>query len=212
MRAIQKRAEPRSLTKYRATIHADFDNYQRKDELRESLSAEQGAVCCYCMQRIRPTVDGMKIEHWHCQTDFPDEQLDYRNLLGACLGGQGKPPNLQHCDTRKGDQHLSRNPANPAHQIESLIAFLADGTVESSDTWLNVELSSVLNLNLAMLKRNRKAALDFFKQSLDGRGTLSKAELQREFAKWSSIGNGGRLEEYCQVVVYWIKKRIARAP
>ncbi|HUY35783.1 MAG TPA: hypothetical protein VMV69_23770 [Pirellulales bacterium] len=106
---------------------------------------------------------------------------------------QRKPPNLQHCDTRKGDQGLSRNPANPAHQIESLISFLADGTVESSDTALNTELSSVLNLNLPMLKRNRKAALDVFQQSLDGRGTLSKAELQRECMKWSSVGDGGRL-------------------
>ena len=67
MRAIQKTAEPMSLTQHRANTNAVYDNYQEKDDLRESLSAEQGAICCYCLQRIRPTLDGMKIEHWHSQ-------------------------------------------------------------------------------------------------------------------------------------------------
>jgi uncharacterized protein (TIGR02646 family) len=103
MRAIQKSDEPPSLTQHRASGNAyyvpDYDNYQRKDDLRDSLVAEQGAICCYCLQRIRPTQDGMKIEHWHCQRHHGDEQLDYGNLLGACLGGQGQPPDRQHCDT-----------------------------------------------------------------------------------------------------------------
>ena len=211
MRAIVKGQEPQSLVRHRASTQADYDNYPNKDELRQALAAEQGAICCYCVQRIRRAADGMKIEHWHCQTTYPAEQLDWGNLLGACLGGQGKPPNFQHCDTRKGDQDLSRNPANSGHNIEAFVSFLADGTIESSDGTLNDELDSVLNLNLPMLKRNRKAALDQFKQSLTGRGTLSKAELQRDLDTWSNIGDGGRLPEYCQVVVYWIRKRLARA-
>ena len=88
--------------------------------------------------------------------------------------------------------------------------FLSDGTIESSDADFNNELNSVLNLNLMMLKCNRVAVLDMFKRSLDGRGALSEAELQRKCAKWSSVGNEGELKEYCQVVVYWIMKRIAR--
>lgn len=152
----------------------------------------------------------MKIEHWHCQTRYPAEQLDYGNLLGACLGGQGKPPKFQHCDTRKGDQEFSRNAANRAQNIEALIAFLDDGAIESSDATLNDELNSVLNLNLLMLKRNRKAALDQFTRPLAGRGTLTKTQLQRELQKWSTIAEGSQLAEYCQVVVYSIKKRLAR--
>ena len=81
MRAIHKGAEPQSLVEHRAASHSDFDNYKHSDELRESLVAEQGAICCYCLQRIRPTAEGMKIEHWHCQTKYPAEQLDYGNLL-----------------------------------------------------------------------------------------------------------------------------------
>jgi len=210
MKAIRKGAEPQSLTQHRASNHADYDNYVQKDELRASLVAEQGAICCYCLRRIHPTADAMKIEHWHCQTRYANEQLDYGNLLGACLGGQGTPPNFQHCDTKKGDLDLARNPATPAHNIEAFIAFLVDGAIESSDPALNRQLASVLNLNLLMLKRNRKAALDAFQASLRGRGTLSKADLEREAAAWSTATNG-RLKEYCQVVLYWLRKRIARA-
>jgi uncharacterized protein (TIGR02646 family) len=210
MRRIVKQAAPLSLTQHRANNHADYDNYQQKDELRECLVAEQGAICCYCLQRIHPAGDGMKIEHWRCQANYPAEQLDYGNLLGACLGGQGKPPNLQHCDTKKGDLDLARNPATAAHNIEAFIAYLSDGTIESSDAVLNDQLTPVLNLNLPMLKRNRQAALDGFKDSLAGRGTLSRAELAREIATWSSLTNG-RLKEHCQVVLYWLRKRMARS-
>ena len=210
MKAIHKQTEPQSLTQHRARSHADYDNYQEKDELRQYLVTEQGSICCYCLQRIHPTQDGMKIEHWHCQTNYRNEQLDYSNLLGACRGGHGMPPHLQHCDTRKGDLDLARNPANPAHNIEAFISFLADGTVESSDDVLNAQLTQVLNLNLFMLKRNRKAALDGFKKSLAGRGTLSRADLEREITAWSMATNG-RLKEYCQVVLYWLRNRIARA-
>ena len=116
MRAIQKGTEPTSLARHRSSSSgdyvADYDNYQHKDELRQSLVTEQGKICCYCMQRIEPTENGMKIEHWHSQRHYPTERLDYANLLGACLGGEGQPPNQQHCDTRKGESELSKNPAN----------------------------------------------------------------------------------------------------
>jgi uncharacterized protein (TIGR02646 family) len=210
MKAIRKQQEPQSLVHHRANTHADYDNYQHKDDLRQSLVAEQGAICCYCMQRIHATAEGMKIAHWRSQTRYPAEQLDYDNLLGACLGGQGKPPNLQHCDTKQGDDDVARNPAMQAHNIEAFIAYLADGSIESSDPVFDGQLSKVLNLNLLMLKRNRKSVLDGFKETLAGRGTLSKAELERERDEWLTPKDG-RLKEYCQVVVYWLNKRIRRA-
>ena len=87
MRTITKGDEPASLVKHRATAHADYENYPDKDTLRSHLVREQRGLCCYCLSRIRPTADTMKIEHWHSQDEFSSEQLDYSNLLGACLGG-----------------------------------------------------------------------------------------------------------------------------
>lgn len=213
MRAIRKQSEPKSLTEYRSSGNPnfvpDYDGYPNKGDLRKSLVEEQGGICCYCMQRIHPREESMKIEHWHSREGYPEEQLDYGNLLGACSGGRGQPPQLQHCDTRKANQDLSRNPANPKHRIGAFISFLADGSVQSADPVFNAQLTDVLNLNLERLKRNRKAALDAFKQTLEGRGALSKAELERKARAFSTQSNG-YLPEYCEVVLYWLRKRSAR--
>lgn len=214
MRAIKKGLEPKSLTKHRASGNAnyvpDYDNYKHVDDLRESLVAEQGAICCYCLQRIRPNEGDMKVEHWHCQTEFISEQLDYKNLLGACIGGEGRPKASQHCDTRKGNSALSRNPANPSHRIESYISFLGNGVIESQDATLNRELNDVLNLNLDWQVKNRKAVVDGFIKGLSKyQGDFTREILSRWIAQWNG-DNGGDQEPYCHVVVFWLKKKLAR--
>ncbi|MBY3757706.1 TIGR02646 family protein [Azospirillum formosense] len=161
---MTKGAEPKSLTERRATVAVDdprgYDDYREKEEVRATLVAEQRALCCYCMGRIVNDPLKMKIEHWRCQEHHRKLQLDYSNLLGACLGGEGKSPNEQHCDTKKASCDLKWNPANPAHAIESRLRYLADGTVESADQEFNAQINDVLGLNLAHLKSNRKAVLD----------------------------------------------------
>jgi uncharacterized protein (TIGR02646 family) len=157
---ITKGAEPNSLKQHRAQAHSDYDNYAHKDELRAALAGEQRGLCCYCTGRIRPVSTEMKIEHWQCQTTYPKQQLVYGNLLGACLGGEGKSRAEQHCDTRKASDDLKWNPAIAAHVIESRLRYLADGTVESNDYEFNTQINDVLGLNLAYLKNNRKAVLD----------------------------------------------------
>lgn len=147
----------------------------------------------------------MKIEHWHSQSPskYPEEQLDYTNLLGACKGNEGQPRAKQHCDSRKADQHLSRNPANPAHAVEDFIRFEFDGSIASTGPIFDTEPNAVLNLNLAFLKNNRKVTLDAFKVLLgkDGR-------LERHLQKWNGELDSGALQPYCQVVVYWLRKRL----
>jgi uncharacterized protein (TIGR02646 family) len=205
MRTIQKNGEPASLTSHRKQPHASYDNYEDKDTLRQSLVAEQRGLCCYCQSRIRPDAAGMKIEHWQCQAEYPDRRLDYRNLLGACLGGEGRPNHEQHCDTRKGNRDLCFCPADPAHPIEQRIKFLGNGEIASDDDAINTALNDILNLNLAQLVSNRKAVLDAFKRRL-GRGNLNAA---RELKKWDG-SQPGDLPEYAQVMVYWLEKKIAR--
>ena len=210
MRTIIKRSEPASLAQHRCSQHADFDNYSDKAVLRTSLVSEQRGLCCYCLSPIQPQNNAMKIEHWHSQTKFPAEQLDYPNLLGTCLGNEGQPRKRQHCDTHKGDDTLSKNPANQSHRIESLFRFTADGTTESDDPTLNREINDVLNLNLPFLKNNRKAALEGFKAALDKRGTLQRPTLERLLRDWNGESHSNFLRPYCQVVVYWLRKRLAR--
>jgi uncharacterized protein (TIGR02646 family) len=209
MRRITKGPEPASLTQYRQTPSADYEGYRDKDALRVSLVNEQRGLCCYCLSRIRPESQRMKIAHWHSQTKYPREQLAYANLLGACLGNQGLRPKDQHCDTRQGNDDLSRNPANSDHQIDSFIRFEGDGQITSQDQIFDKEINQVLNLNLAFLKRERKAVLDSFQITLKKRGMLKRATLERLFRDWNGE-SGGELRPYCQVIVYWLRKRLAR--
>jgi uncharacterized protein (TIGR02646 family) len=160
VRTIIKSAEPNSLTRHRTQAHSDYVNYPRKDELRTALVGDQKGLCCYCTGRIRAEPNAMRIEHWQSQARYPQYQLAYGNLLGACLGGDGQAKPDQHCDTKKGERALQWNPATAAHMIETRLRYLADGTVESSDVIFDTQLHEVLGLNLAYLKNSRKAVLD----------------------------------------------------
>jgi len=211
MRTILKDTEPASLAQHRLTAHADFENYADKDNLRACLVREQRGLCCYCLSRIRPDGATMKIDHWHCREHHPTEQLDYGNLLGACLGGQGQSPDQQHCDTKKGMSLLSKNPAKPLHAVENFIRYEPDGTISSSDLEFDAELNDVLNLNVAFLKNNRKATLEAFKLTLLKRGELQRPTIERWLGDWNGESHPNELKPFCQVVVYWLRKRLARA-
>jgi uncharacterized protein (TIGR02646 family) len=213
MRQIKKGKPPKSFVEYCAKNGANYVGFQtatRMKALRDSLIAEQGGICCYCMQRIRALEGSIKIEHWRSQARFPDDQLLYSNLLGACMGNEGQPPHLQHCDTRKGSQSLCKNPADSAHRIEDYIRYLGDGTISSNDKQLNRQLSSVLNLNYSVLVLNRKAVFDSFHKSLPSGRDLKKAELRRMEKDWGSGSSGVDLRPFCGIVVYWVRKRLAR--
>ncbi len=209
MRTIVKKREPASLTQHRLTQYSDYDNYPDKDGLRDVLVSEQRGLCCYCMGRIRN--DEMKVEHWKCQSRYLAEQLNYRNLLAACLGGEAKSPRFQHCDTRKGKKDLKWNPADPSHSIETRIRYEADGGIRSDDSGFDAELTQVLNLNHPMLKNIRKAILAAILQwwSLQKRknkGPVPKSRLKRERNRQTP--QTGELKPYCQVAVWWLNQRI----
>jgi uncharacterized protein (TIGR02646 family) len=213
MRAIDKRREPASLSAHRQTHHSDYANYARKDDLREALVREQRGLCCYCMDRISSPLAGMKIEHWRCQSRYPGEQLAYRNLLGACVGGEGRPEHLQHCDTRKGDQDLRWNPADPAHGIETRLGYERDGTITSGDAQFDSDLNTVLGLNLPRLKNSRAGVLTGILEWWKGekarlRGPVPRERLVRERARVA--GGLGSLAPFSQVVVWWLDQRLAR--
>ncbi len=210
MRQITKLPEPASLTQCRATPGSTYSDYRETQALREQLVREQRGLCCYCLSRIcaggTGAIPPMKIAHWHSRNLHNEEQLDYSNLLGACMGNQGGPPHFQHCDTSQRDRDVKWNPANPDHRIEDRIRYLADGTIVADDTEFNGQINEVLNLNVAFLVNNRIAVLDSFKQALE-----KSHSLERLLREWNGETHGGELNEYCQIVVWWLRKRLARA-
>lgn len=214
MRQINKLPAPRSLIQHQATPGSNYEDYRDKQTLRERLVEEQRGLCCYCLCRIRSGEQGglpsMKIAHWHSQDLHETEQLDYSNLLGACKGNEGYPPDQQHCDTRQGNRDIKFNPANPDHRVDQRVRYLEDGTVESDDQEFNEQIDNVLNLNAKFLQEHRRECLQRFLDSL-GTSGLKRPELERILADQNGDSHNGELEPYCQIVVCWLRKRIARA-
>lgn len=213
MREITKGVEPVSLTLHRQKPHCDYDNYQDKESLRRTLVAEQRGICCYCMARISAGNDSMKIEHWRCQERYPEEQLRYGNLLGACRGGEGQPLRLQHCDTKKADRDLHWNPAESVHHIETRVRYEPDGTIRSDDAAFDVQLHEVLNLNLPVIKNSRKGIYDGILEWVRyeknrQRGQIPRERLLREQARYM-IGSSV-LQPYSQVAVWLLDQKIRR--
>ena len=213
MRAIIKGTEPASLTEHRHANPEDYEGYRDKNTLRNALLNEQRGICCYCMRCIRNEHNKMKVEHWQCQERHPADCLSYRNLLGVCQGSEGQPRHLQHCDTRKGNRDLMWNPAESTHRIEARIRYASDGTIKSDNQAFDAELDTVLNLNIALLKRSRKATLDgivaWWKlEKARLRGPVPRRRFVRKRARL--VDGNGELGAFCQVAVWWIDERLAR--
>lgn len=217
MRYISKGPEPRSLLEHRLTQHATYANL-KKDKVREQLVSEQGFICCYCLQRIQLDPNEMKIEHWAPQgaAATRHRELDWKNLLAACKGNEGAPGRDQHCDSSKGETPLTINPTD--RRCELLVRFLADGTIGSDDPAVQADLNETLNLNHRRLKSSRKATLDAFLEAMQRKYSgvsWPAAALAQELALLQHPGAGGMLQPYCQVPIYWLKKRmglLARSP
>lgn len=212
MRTITKGSEPGSLTAHRKTPYSDYDNYAGKDALRCALITEQGGICCYCMGRIRKGPTTMKIEHWLSQSRYPDQQLEYRNLLGACLGGEGQPQSLQHCDTRKGDRDLLCNPADPDHHIETRLRYEVDGSIRSDEGEFDAQIEDILNLNITFLKNERKgvlsAILHWWTASIRHRPKSRQRGLLKN-ERNRRVSDTKEFAPYCQVIVWWLDQKIA---
>ena len=212
MRKIAKGPQPYGLAHYRSRPDAVYDGphfTEVKEKIRISLLAEQGHLCAYCMQRI--SANAMQVEHWQCQHNFPARQLDWQNMLGVCRGNQGQPKNSQTCDTRKGDADLCLNPADNAHHVRLEICYTRDGKIHSHNSEFDTEISQTLNLNWYRLVQNRKGVWDGITEALARRdGTRTRSQLQKLLAKWNRPDDEGKLREYCDVVIYYLEKKLKR--
>jgi uncharacterized protein (TIGR02646 family) len=141
-----------------------------KDEIRDRLLEDQFALCCYCMCRISkesrphptkpdaPAVVQMKVEHWQSQEEFEERQLDWANILGACLGNEGAPKAAQTCDSRKGKERITLSPLDEAH-VRTLRC-KSSGELESTDARFQADIDERLGLNVTTLVNERKTQLD----------------------------------------------------
>lgn len=218
MKRIIKGTEPPCLLKYRQTEDANYDDYRPKEPLKRGLLAEQGYICCYCMQRI--SIDNMEIEHNKPQADNPHLQLDYKNLIASCSGNRGQGKKNLHCNARKGDYEgthrnytMNLNPVDSNKNCENQIKYSSTGKILSicDDETINHELNEVLNLNYQTLRENRKIALDVVIDVLNRKfpnKTWSQEALKKKVEELSSKDADGRYSPYCQYIVWYLSKRL----
>ena len=210
MRQIKKGTEPRELLEYRKSgdINRSYRDFGHKPALRDALLRDQQFLCCYCMRRI--DVADMKIEHYRSQTGHGGLELDWKNLLGACDGREGRPLREQTCDTRKGDLDVTVDPRGP---VERSVRYTVDGRLKSDDAQIQLDLDEHLNLNLETLQQWRRDKLAALPKALElklGRSkSWTRAQLEAELA---AIEASTKAEPLVGIVEWWLRRQIRRRP
>ncbi len=176
MKYIEKNNEPKTFADWKASDKM----YQRgnpkwkrvptniKEDIRNALKDEQGHICCYCEREI--IVNDYHTEHIKPQTNYPQLQLDYDNLLCSCQLELevGEP---KHCGNSKGswlDETLFISPLNPDCELK--FKYTYDGYIEPNDENDIATIKTIKKLNLYLPKLNemRKKAIEpFLDDTLD---------------------------------------------
>ena len=206
MRTIVKHPVPPSHRRLRSQ-GITYDGYpsREKDKLRNALVGEQGGICCYCCVSISPVRNKMKIEHWKSQKHYPSLDMDYKNMMAACMGGEGTLKREQHCDTRKGAQKLNFCPLSQHGRIEDTLTYTEDGRIKSSNKKFNNQIKDILNLNHPKLVASRQGVMCEIEEWL-GRSTRNKSAVLKEIKNWDDIANG--LKAYCPVAVWKLREHL----
>lgn len=207
MRRIDKGPPPASLSHHAARPGATYDDYREKQDLREALVRDQRGLCCYCMQRIRPTPAGIRIEHFRPRR-HEALQLSWTNLLGACPGVVANAREVHHtCDVSKGDQEIS---VDPQRLRPGEIRYGADGTMTIVGNGAQADLDDVLRLNHPRLVGNRRRVHDSLIRELIGAGGRAAWPRARLEQKLAAIREGSELPEFAGLMEFWLERRLGR--
>ncbi|QUB82131.1 hypothetical protein [Prevotella jejuni] len=211
---IKKQSEPHQWTAYKKTTGA---TYQSQSYLSASLLEEQGYICAYCMRRI-PCKDSLcnedhRIEHINPRSKYPDNQLDYNNMVIVCPGHMG---DNDHCDRSKGDKKINLSPLNSS--VIQTISYGNNGLIKSSNPVWNRELNDILNLNDKVLVKARKTTLEAIIKQLNIKKkekkdkwtkNMLKKYLDRYQEKHSDNGKK-KYYPYCGIVIYYLQKKLTK--
>jgi hypothetical protein len=216
--------EPRILLNYRKeTPNASFSGFQDSEPevqktrpLKESLCKEQGYICCYCMRRILP--ETTTIEHYitqkkHEKSTFTKEvhkahELDFMNMLGSCN------IKTRNCSGIRGNTPLSTDPR--IVQIEQQVQYLKNGVIYSDIPIIQndfelLQLGTIakpLPINDAhWLVKNRAELILAIQQRLAKKG-WTKSNIETEIKYWNTPNKEGYLQEFCQVAIFYLRKKL----
>lgn len=223
MVVIKKGPPPRSLVEFRQREGASYDSvdFPRKDVLR-ALLQEQGGLCAYCMARIKKS--NIQIEHWIPQSgeyytdQYTQEEcdrlaVDYQNMLGVCSGKEGRANKFTTCDEHRKNLRIKIDPRQQ-WMVDSL-QYKWDGSILSTDKDLSDDISETLNLNEATLVANRRSAWEACEDAMRRQrktGTWTKTMIRKQITRYEGRDENGDRLPYAGIVLYWLKKKLQKAP
>lgn len=169
MKHIVKQAEPQEFIDWKAQENENWkpsykNNFQKPEKplVKSSLIQEQGGLCCYCERRLVET--DSHIEHFKPQESFPEEALNYRNMLCSCQQEliKGEP---RHCGNLKDDWYdpaLMISPLDP--DCENRFSYTHDGRIDAADSTDKAALETIERTGLSIEKLNalREGAIEPF--------------------------------------------------
>ena len=195
-------------------------------QLKEQLLEEQGWICAYCMGKIA-SVDDAHVEHYCPQKACPEQDLEYMNLLAVCDGLTESYPekeSFHHCDKTKGkegkmsgDVKLSAIDPRSA-DCEKELTYNLNGEIlsKNSDTQVEHDLNTVLNLNNKALLLRRKSTMDRALELMKKEqpiGQWRRAYLEKHKEAWlMRYAQKGKeaYRAYCMAGVWVIEKLLAK--
>ena len=209
MRYIKKGREPHAWTEHCTTPGV---TYEAIPELRLALAKEQGYICAFCMRRVHVGNDGKqvvgkpvtRIAHLHAQANDDSKQLEYRNLVLACAGKDTQTEETC-CDLHQESENVTIPLFNAEQMLQVRIS--GDGRLLFNEKKHQHEIDSVLNLNCNKLLRNRKNVIDGTIATL-GKTKWTSQQLRQKIDKLSSIDGEGKLKEYCEVPITYLRKKL----
>ena len=168
MKYIQKGEEPQNFTEWKAREDDDWkpswDNFQspEKSNFHKELLQEQGFICCYCGMEIGKETS--HIEHLKPRKTYPEEALNYNNLLVSCQRERvAKEP--QHCGVKKDDWYNENLMVSPLDSsCADFFRYSGSGEILPNDEPgkqdAAVTTIDKLGLNISKLEDMRREAID----------------------------------------------------
>jgi uncharacterized protein (TIGR02646 family) len=168
MKYIEKQPEPDQFRQWKESVSADWipswgaldDAPNVKKALKGQLLSEQGAICCYC--GISVNQNNSHIEHIKPRKNYPEEALNYNNLLASCLLDGKRKINL-HCGMRKSDWYVASEFVSPLDSsCQERFGFGSNGTIRAKNQQDRSATMTIqkLGLDCSQLNAHRKKAIE----------------------------------------------------
>lgn len=111
----------------------------REKYIVDALNHMSNNKCCFCETKLNIEGKAMQVEHFHHKAKYPDEVVEWDNLLPSC----------GRCNTNKGTHDTKEEPIiNPTIQEPKEYLYLKNYTVKSKNKCkLGLDTIRVLYLN-----------------------------------------------------------------